>query len=538
MPSSSSLRSTSPGLNSVSIKRILAVLALLFGTGYLLLNTANHLMGRALLVTLGDEETTYRNAWVGLNGDITAEDLVVYLYEDDADGREGDIRFKHARLETPGLHWVVFQSFRNIKLFRFDRRKRGSTPHMDRLHLTLTGIESDTGDEPSLGYLPLSGPISGSPFETEGCQYDSYWQGDALSAMGLSPGATALTFDYQIKGDLLHSRVTLEAPGVGATHYEDQETLLGEERNALLLDFIDSEQLGQSMRFEDHGFVAARNAFCAKQSKISEHAFIARHLASMERLLAAIGLGIDPRTRDTYARFASTGGVLTLDARFGSPVNAEYVDAMEQMGALISSTTLRIGHGHDSPRTHVTLQRFEPQPLKGLDEGEPTWAAIEAEQRDERWRRERHAGMQEPSPALAAAATEMAPGAASAAPFSAEPEAASSADGGALESMAPSTPATAGPIQNLAVQKRVLIGDVDAPELTWPELPAYLGQPLRVWTAQGGVRVVELINVEDDRLRVRARLGGGTAQFSIQRASLRRVESTGQARRRRDQEGA
>ncbi len=529
MSSPSARGSSQSSQRSVSFKSILIVLAFIFGTGYLLLNTANHLMGRALLVTLGDEETTYRNAWVSLNGDITAEDLVVYLYEDDADGKDGDIRFAHARLETPGLHWLLFQSFRNIKLFRFDRRKRGSTPHMDRLHLTLTGIESDTGDEPTLGYFGLSGPISGSPFEAEGCEYDSYWQGDEIAAMGLQPGDSTLSFDYRINGDLLHTRVSLETPGVGAAHFEDQETLLDKERNALLLDFVEGEQDWQSMRFEDYGFVAARNDFCAQQSKISVDAFIARHLSSIERLLATMGLGIDRQTRDTYARFARSGGELILDARFGSPVTAEYEDFMEWMGAVISTTTLRIGSGGDSPLTIVALQRFAPQPLKGLDEDVSTWAAIEAERREERWRRERQQAISNPS-ALTAASTALPQDVASARAPDVEQAAGFVSDGSAVQNVAPSTPAI-GPIRNLASQKPVRIGDLDKQALTWQELPAYLGQPLRVWTVQGGARIVELVRINGDRLQVRARLGGGVAQFSIQRTSLRRIETTAQTRR-------
>ena len=156
--------------------------------GFLVVQQANFLIGRSLLIAFGDAESTYRYAWFELDGDVVAKDLVVY-----------PVRRRRAKspCASTASTW---------------RRRAGcgscaipstaSWPHakLDRLHLTLSGVTSDDGVDPSLGDLGPFGALSASPFEAMGCLNDDLWIHSELDAMGLMPGTTTLEFDYQREG--------------------------------------------------------------------------------------------------------------------------------------------------------------------------------------------------------------------------------------------------------------------------------------------------------------------------------------------------
>ena len=51
-------------------------------------------------------------------------------------------------------------------------------------------------------------------------------------------------------------------------------------------------------------------------------------------------------------------------------------------------------------------------------------------------------------------------------------------------------------------------------------MPFLVGERLRVFTRHSGGRVVELVEHRGTELRVRAALGGGSAEYSIQRQAF------------------
>jgi hypothetical protein len=60
----------------------------------------------------------------------------------------------------------------------------------------------------------------------------------------------------------------------------------------------------------------------------------------------------------------------------------------------------------------------------------------------------------------------------------------------------------------------------DPSALQWDELKPLVGEQLRVFTRHSGGRVVELIEHRGSELRVRAALGGGSAEYTIQREAF------------------
>jgi hypothetical protein len=166
------VRKASTRRSSISVVRILGILVPVLALGFLVVQQANFLVGRSLLIAFGDAESTYRNAWFELDGDVVAKDLVVYPYDG---SREVTVRFDSVHLDTPGWVWFL----RNT----FDRKLAHAK--LDRLHLTLSGVTSDDGVDASLGDLGPIGALSASPFEAMGCRDDDLWIRSELEAMGL-----------------------------------------------------------------------------------------------------------------------------------------------------------------------------------------------------------------------------------------------------------------------------------------------------------------------------------------------------------------
>ena len=178
-----------------------------------------------------------------------ARDLVVYP---DDGSREVAVRFDGAQLETEGWVWLLRRTF--------DRQL--ASAKLDRLHLTLSGVTSDDGVDPSLGALGPLGALSASPFEAMGCLNDEGWVHSELEAMGLMPGKTTLEFDFQVKGRDLLTTIVLHTPEVSTARLERRGQLPAEV-NALQIDQAPGPVAYERWQVQDLGFVKARNTWCA-----------------------------------------------------------------------------------------------------------------------------------------------------------------------------------------------------------------------------------------------------------------------------------
>lgn len=464
------------GSGGISVGRILGVLVPVVALAFLVLQQANFLVGRSLLIAFGDAESTYRNAWFELDGDVVAKDLVVYPY---AETRDVALRFDTVHLETPGWLWFV----RNT----FDRRLDHA--RFERLHLTLGGVTSSEGVDPTLGDLGPFGAASASPFEAQGCLDDDMWVRSELEQMGLSPGLTTLGFDYRVDGKQLLTSIVLKTPGVSTARLERREQLPAEV-NALLLDQSPSLVQFERWQVQDQGFVKARNAWCAKQDGIHAPAFVARHVESVARLLETIGLAADQPAIDAYRGFATEGGEFAFGGEYPQPLRSDQLYAARENGVAL----LRM-HGlleRGGQRLAVQWRRFDPKPLQGLDKW-TTYAALQKER-----------GL-DPFAARTARAAEVAGITAATAPRASS--IASRTGGAPLASSLPTASTLAPP----------------GSRLPWNELTRYRGRVMQIWTAHNPPRTVTLLDANAGELSVKAHLTGGSALYRIARGAFLRA---------------
>jgi len=456
------------------VKFVGGLVVFLGASAALLLMQVNFLVGRGLLVAFGDIESTYRGAWVTWDGNVGAKDVVLYPWGQERD--ELTVRFDRVEVETPGWIWLLRSAY-----------SKRSRAEMDRLHARLTGVVSNEGLDPSFGDLGVFGAASASPFEAEGCSEDGMWLREELAAMGLSPGPTTLDFDYRIEGGFLHTTVALDTPGVSSARVERREAIRGTD-NALVIDHVPTQALHERWTVQDHGFVAARNAWCARKDKVDADAFVSRHVESVSRLLETAGLGADAAALAAYRAFAAGGGELSFGGDYTRPLSSDVFydarangEAMARMHGLLE---------RDGRRLAVQWRRFDPHPLPGLDEGMATWAALVRER----------GGAPATAPAGMAVGT-------------AGPAAAASAPG--------AVPAVATRAADGVVSHANLIAP--GATLAWTDLGGLQGRWIQVWTAHNAPRQVLVLGQEGRQLRVRARLGGGHADYRIDREAFLRA---------------
>jgi hypothetical protein len=352
---------TSSARSGSSLGRILGAVIPIAALGFLLFQQVNFLAGRSLLVAFGDIESTYRAAWFELDGDVVAKDVALYPY-----GPEAAVRFERMQLETPGWFWLL----RNL----FDRKLAHA--HLERVHLTLTGLSSEAGMDPTLGDLGPIGAVSASPFEAEGCMQDGMWLREELGEMGLVPEPTTLEFDYRVADTRLDTRIVLRTPGVSLLQFQRRETL-PKPVNALLLDTVPTATTFERWEVSDQGFVEARNAFCAKKDGVDVDTFVARHVQSVARLLETVGLSTDAAALEAYRDFARNGGQLAFGGEYVRPLHSTELYAAREDGSAMPRMHGVLEHG--TQRVAVQWQRFDPRPLPGRDLGEATFAALERE---------------------------------------------------------------------------------------------------------------------------------------------------------------
>lgn len=529
-----------------SLSRIFGVLIPIVIALFLVSQQANFLVGRSLLIAFGDTESTYKSAWLEWDGDVVAKDLVIFPYDL---GEESAIRFAKVHVETPGWFWFL----RNT----FDRKLKRAK--LDRVHLTLTGGVSEAGFEPSLGDLGPFGAASASPFEAEGCMQDGMWMREELQQMGLHPEPTRLEFDYRVEGTQLLTMVVLETKGSSRVQL-DRKSELPTGINALLLDQVPSLTQSERWQVQDMGFVSARNRYCAKKDGIDARRFIERHVETVDRLLETVGFAVDADTRLAYRRFVRDGGTLVFDGVYAPPLQSDEFYDLRDSGEAMTRMNARIAHNDRA--NAVQWQRFVPRALPGLEEGEPTFALLQKERASAT--RGETAAVAVASAAPAAPSTAVAteppptpPVESIATPVAADvpppiapvatPVAAATtpADPPTEPVASVATPTTVAPVNAIpdpipaptrgptftASGRRITAsslptantGPKSGTSLAWSDLPNYRGRVIRVWTMHNEPSTVNLLEADAAAIRVKARLGGGHAEYTIQREGFLRA---------------
>jgi hypothetical protein len=280
------------------------------------------------------------------------------------------IRIARVRVQTPGLVWLL----------RSQLPSRGGAHFPPTQQLRFVFESVDWGKRgmqrllPDLGWI---GPYSGAAFEAAGCTRDLWWHRDGFAdRFGLAAPAGNVSMVFRVEAGLLQQTVEFGTPETSLAIIERRFALPVPEK---FLDTPSSAWRTVDVRwsFRDHGFNKARNRYCAKQAGISEGEFIDRHVAAVERILAAEGL-VFPRTMWlAYRRYAEGGRELTWQSDFADGVALE--DLQQRRGAALYKALNASVRVEGFPRVPYQPELIEPRPLS--DRGDvPVYAAMQREQ--------------------------------------------------------------------------------------------------------------------------------------------------------------
>jgi hypothetical protein len=370
----------------------------------------------------------------------------------------------------------------------------------------------------------------------------------------------------QVVGDAMLIVLALATPGSSRTKL-DRRGRLAAPRASLLgeraLPRIESERW--SVR--DQGFMAARNRLCAARDGITPRDTLERHIAGIGKLAERAGLAVDENAWAFYRRFARSGGEMSFGGAYQPPLSVEeslsgrdHARALARMNATLERDTRAVPivwrmvsptPGGDAAAAS-TASANAPEtvtPPASAPAGELPVAAAPAMPAPAA------SATVVPSPVAATPTvrpTQTSP-AAVAPPSESPPIAAPTEPSSAATAPAASVPVAAPPVETarpvpadpaptVAAPAEPATPSVTPPpartsgarierappvtrreSLEFAELASHQGRQVRLWTMHNPPRTVQILGGDANEIRVRAKLGGGQAEYTVKREGFLRA---------------
>lgn len=353
-----------PEKPGTSIWRILgAVGAIILVVGYTMVHT-NFVTGRSLLLAFPGWEVTYKNCWPNPLGGAWVSDVTLMPFEGD---EEDAFHFDSLTVDVP-----MFQFYSSGLRKKFRNRLEA----IKDIRLEFSGGRG-TLVGPFSEELLVFGNASAAPFEAAGCMEDDAWISEEFADMGLTAGPTSLTMIWHRSDNRLVKEQTVHTPGVGRVDYREEQVMHDEFPLFSLIETDQNELATGEWRIRDEGFVAARNAWCARKDGISPAQFVDRHVATVQRVLAAIGMEPRDETKVAYRRYAEKGGTLDLVVNYSPTIDAAIYED-DDWGRWLARTNGELVVEGQS--TRLGMRAIPERPFSDDFEEMTAFAAMQAEQ--------------------------------------------------------------------------------------------------------------------------------------------------------------
>ena len=265
-----------------------------FGAMYLLLRLW---VGNAIedAIDNSPDEITYESIFLKLNGDFGI--VNVKGKHPLPDGKAKAYSADRVVVHTPGLLWLARVGWKG---------ESGELP--DDIGFTVENVrlDDDSGNDAESEWSNL-------PFEAVGCGKRKLTRAD-MAGMGFSDLKRNVTLRLTRLDDHASMlRFAADTPGVGGTAMEIE---IGIERPLVWEQgpqgLIGARIKSGAVNTTDHGFIAARNAYCAKAAGIEPAAFVAHHLQKLDTHLAEEGVTLGVGAMDRSKEFVAKGGELSV----------------------------------------------------------------------------------------------------------------------------------------------------------------------------------------------------------------------------------
>ncbi|NUS60900.1 MAG: hypothetical protein HOQ01_08130 [Lysobacter sp.] len=261
-------------------------------------------------------EIESKNSFFNLKGEVGIEDVSMTMYDPTG---ENSVTFKADRVvvETPGFGWyfwnTIFVSSEELP---------------DHLGVRIENPRNVATDPNTPGnYTNL-------PYDAMGCVAEMLTPTD-LRAMGVPTERQIRIALEKVSDAETTARFRLRTEGAGEM---EMKLALELKRPVKMEDFAqvveEAPLKSVQLDFNDLGFTAKRNAYCAKKHNLTAAAFADYHMQEVGRFLGAQGVSLGQGTATQYRDFATNGGTLQLRTAGTRKITAnEFVELsrMEKM---------------------------------------------------------------------------------------------------------------------------------------------------------------------------------------------------------------
>ena len=478
-----------------------------------------------------DAEANFRRPFFTWTGDIGVEDLRIRQNNPDP-SNPISLEARRLRFDLPNLG--VMQ--RALAAAAMDDEEKSETMFMgvlnklDHIGVHFEGLKYD-GPTPMPGLLDYVGLATGAPLEAEGCVGDVFWAGSEMSKLGISNEGVDLHLTLANAPEQREVHVIGEIASPNSSHAEFEQHF----PTPGMVAFLDADDRRvanyERLAITDEGFIAKRDAYCAKRDGVGPEDFRERHLASVRRLMQEGGMRPTAEVEGVYRQYLEQGK-LVLEARPNAKVHRDdyrHYSIADQ--AMMFNATIAAG-GKAVP------VRFEEVPSRAIPlefEGS-TWDLVALETRP---RAEPGADGPVLAPAAVATPAAAVPAAAPVAPPVAATGALTQAT--AVSAVAPAAakpqyekaPDWAVPHRTTrtTVDGRPLASSKPVPgqararfqPLSFDQLPQHVGDRIAVTTIHGDRHEGKVESVSGSTLRLRSSPAMGYAITNFERAKIRSI---------------
>jgi hypothetical protein len=388
-------------------------------------------------------------------------------------------------------------------------------------HVAITLKNFDPGFAGFLGdFEDAFGSASAAPFETAGCKGDAMWNGSELHAMGLEFANVQFRWEYTAIDSMdVEETSTLSAPGIGEAQITHKYRT--PRADAFLFgDFDQYRVLEERYKVVDQGFVAARNAYCARRDRAKPGEFVSRHMLAMRRMLLSEGLSATAELEKIYRNYAERGGTLELIA---TPTSTVAFDKYDQYAVKdrfrMYNGVLRNGKDQASFDFEPATARAEPEDFAGnwydLAELERSREAADSDAANVAMATTQIDPLSVDATRTPTPGTTASPALATTAPAKVPPIAVAPAP----PPVASSTPPAPTSAASAAALEAAAFPEADT-RLAYEALAQHVGKPVRIVSARAGARSGILESYTAKGVTLRYTASGGYAVISITRENV------------------
>lgn len=443
---------------------------------------ANLVTMGALQLAFPGWEVSYKSCWLNPFGGTWVSDVTLSPFEDED---QEVFHFDHLKVDVP-----MMQYYRSASKGKIN----GLLDSIKDIRLEFSGGHGVISI-PFTSAMVAFGNASASPFEAEGCVEDGLWMSSELTDMGLTVEPTELTMSWHRSDDRLIREHSIHTPGVGRVDYRGEELLHGDFSVFDLADSEPGELVASEWHIKDEGFTKARNAFCAKKDGITPTQFVDRHLDSVQRILAAVGLEPTPSARAAYRQYAENGAPLDLVLNYSPTISGERYSDLN-FGRWVEY--MHGGFNVDGRAVGVGMKAIAVRPMPDGYQDVSTWSTLESERAASARRAE--AASDDTVPVMAARSASTATVAIATSP---------------IESG-----------EDLLLADEIEIVEHPAVIEEYAKLSAEVGQRFMLYTKGKPAMRVEVVGMDEGVIKIRRYLRSGWLEQGISRAAFVRAERT------------